>query len=514
MRFMTSLMLTCCLVAGGAHAAQTQPALNGQRHADVQPRVQDPGADASRDLCEFAYDLECNSTFVGSSAFSFGNVWEDYWFFGETAPEIIHRLDHPGGLLSLVLSSTDSNQLDLILLGGCDQASVLDMPWLVGSAESISGNYPAGTYYVVVDAFYWDGQPFTYALDVTCAGDLNPCENAIPLPCGSTVAGSSAMSQNGNLWSSYCFGGDSGPEVIFELQHPGGALNLTLSSTDSDQLDLILLGGCDAANCWAMPWWVGSDEFISGDYPAGTYYVVVDAYAWNGLPYTFTLGAVCPGPADLCAEALPLATGETVTGSSALSQNGNVWGAYCFSSETAPEIIYELQHPGGELHLTLSSTDSQQLDLILLGSCDPAHCLAMPWWIGSDEFIDGDYPAGTYYVVVDAFLWNGQPFTYTLGTAGATVDAREQPAAFGLGSIHPNPFNPLTRVAFSLAESGTARLSVHDLAGREVAVLVNGMLDRGAHEVAFDGSALASGVYLCNLRVDGATDTRKMVLVK
>lgn len=513
MRFLSMWMMTGCLAAG-ALASQSLPEPNGRPHAEIQPRMEAPGGDASRDLCEFAIDLECNSTFGGSSAFSFGNVWEDYWFFGETAPEVIHRLDHPGGLLSLVLSSQDSDQLDLILLGGCDQANVLDMPWLVGSDESISGNYPAGIYYVVVDAFNWNGAPFTYELDVTCAGDVDPCENAIPLACGTTVSGSSAQSQNGNLWSSYCFGGDSGPEVIYELQHPGGALNLTLTSMDSNQLDLILLGSCDAANCWAMPWWVGSDEFISGDYPAGTYYVVVDAYAWNGQPYTFSLGAVCPGPADLCAQALPLATGETVGGSSAQSQNGNVWGSYCYGGETAPEIIYELQHPGGELHLTLSSTDSDQLDLVLLGSCDPAHCLAMPWWIGSEEFIDGDYPAGTYYVVVDAYFWDGQPFTFTLGTAGATVDAREQPAAFGLGSIHPNPFNPVTRVAFSLAETGPARLAVHDLAGREVAVLVDALLERGSHEVAFDGSSLASGVYLCTLHAAGAVDSRKMVLVK
>gem|GEM_PF-3280650 len=515
MRLVHTLLLAGSFVTlSAAHADQSLPGLNGQRHADTQANPSLSHPDASRDLCEFAWPLSCNSTFQGSDGLSFGNVWEDYLYFGETAPEVIHRIDHPGGLLSLVLSSSDSNQLDLILLGGCDQTSTLDMPWLVGSSESISGTYPAGTYYVVVDAFYWDGLPFTYQLDVTCAGTQDLCVNALPLACGSTVTGTSADSQNGNLWSSYCFSGDSGPEVIYELNHPGGALNLGLNSTDSNQLDLILLGGCDASNCLAMPWWVGSEESISGDFAAGTYYVVVDAYAWNGQPFTFTLSATCPGPADLCGAAIPLATGETVSGSSVLSQNGNLWSGYCYSGETAPEVIYELQHPGGELHLTLNSTDSEQLDLVLLGSCNPLDCLAMPWWVGSTEFIDGVYPAGTYYVVVDAFYWNGAPFTFTLGTAGATVDAHEQALAFSLGHAMPNPFNPSTTLGYSVAQTGLASLKVFDLAGHVVATLVDGMVEAGSHSVVFDGSPLASGVYFATLQVGDGIQSQKLVLVK
>ncbi len=289
------------------------------------------------------------------------------------------------------------------------------------------------------------------------------CDLAFPLACNAVYNGSSADSQNGDMWTAYCFSGESAPEIIHVLDHPGGLLNLTLNSTDSEQLDLILLGSCDPADCLAMPWligssesisgeydfllpicldmpWlIGSSESISGEYDAGTYYVIVDAYNWNGQPFTFELDVTCPGELDPCEFALPLNCGETVNGSSADSQNGNLWSDYCYSSESGPEVLYALDHPGGLLSLELDSQDSGQLDLILLGSCDPADCLAMPWQIGSSETISGVWPAGRYFVVVDAFQWDGQPFTFTLRADCLGEDALCHHESTGLLLTLPDP---------------------------------------------------------------------------
>ncbi len=57
------------------------------------------------------------------------------------------------------------------------------------------------------------------------------------------------------------------------------------------------------------------------------------------------------------------------------------------------------------------------------------------------------------------------------------------------------------------------RLSVDDLQGREVSVLVNERRDAGVHEVKFDGSNLASGVYLYRLTAGEFIQTRKLILV-
>jgi hypothetical protein len=326
--------------ATGPEAPRNEPTFNAQPNGLPDRFTPDHSPRDSRTECDTAIQLACNSTFSGSSALSQnGDFWQAYCFSGESAPEVIHRLDHPGGLLTLTLNSSDSAQLDLILLGDCDPFNCLAMPWLVGSSESISGTYAAGTYYVVVDAFNWNGLPFTYELGTVCVGNVDLCANALPLPCGQVTSGSSADSQNGNAWGSYCFSGESAPEVVYELNHPGGPLNLHLTSSTSSQLDLILLGSCDAEDCLAMPWFVGSDETISGDYPAGTYYVVVDAFAWNGLPFDFEIDVTCPGEQDFCTGAIPLGCNETVTGGSALSQNGNLWGQYCFGAR-APRRSY------------------------------------------------------------------------------------------------------------------------------------------------------------------------------
>lgn len=79
---------------------------------------------------------------------------------------------------------------------------------------------------------------------------------------------------------------------------------------------------------------------------------------------------------------------------------------------------------------------------------------------------------------------------------------------------HPNPFNPATVIRFMLDAPRATRLSVHDVLGREVALLVDARLTAGEHEVRFDGTALASGVYLVRMVADGQVVTRRISLVK
>jgi len=98
--------------------------------------------------------------------------------------------------------------------------------------------------------------------------------------------------------------------------------------------------------------------------------------------------------------------------------------------------------------------------------------------------------------------------------APEVVEADERPVAFALLGNVPNPFNPVTTLRFQLAETASVRLSVVDLAGREVALLSQGLRSRGEHQVVFDASALPSGVYLARLLAGGRTEMHKMMLVK
>jgi hypothetical protein len=78
----------------------------------------------------------------------------------------------------------------------------------------------------------------------------------------------------------------------------------------------------------------------------------------------------------------------------------------------------------------------------------------------------------------------------------------------------PNPFNPKTVVSYQLSAVSEVRLSVYDLLGREVTVLVNERRGPGRYEAAFDGTNLSSGVYLCRMTAGKYVQTRKILLMK
>jgi hypothetical protein len=85
---------------------------------------------------------------------------------------------------------------------------------------------------------------------------------------------------------------------------------------------------------------------------------------------------------------------------------------------------------------------------------------------------------------------------------------------FELFQNYPNPFNPKTVISWQLAAGGAVQLSLHNSAGQRIAVLINQIQPAGFHSFEFDGSQLASGVYLYRLNAEDFVQTRKMVLLK
>ena len=102
------------------------------------------------------------------------------------------------------------------------------------------------------------------------------------------------------------------------------------------------------------------------------------------------------------------------------------------------------------------------------------------------------------------------------GEAGVDVAA---PKRIQLGQNHPNPFNPVTMIPFALEHRQRIRLTVHDIAGREVAVLAERSFDAGPHKVTWRGlddagRVLNSGVYFLSLESEEGRETRQIVLLK
>jgi photosystem II stability/assembly factor-like uncharacterized protein len=96
----------------------------------------------------------------------------------------------------------------------------------------------------------------------------------------------------------------------------------------------------------------------------------------------------------------------------------------------------------------------------------------------------------------------------------AVNDKPVQPSAQLLAQNFPNPFNPMTRIVFSLPSPILTTVRVYNMLGQEVATLVSQQLNAGEHIVEWDGKDVVSGVYFYRIQAGSWTETKKMLLIK
>ena len=100
---------------------------------------------------------------------------------------------------------------------------------------------------------------------------------------------------------------------------------------------------------------------------------------------------------------------------------------------------------------------------------------------------------------------------------GINTISTDVPESFSLSQNYPNPFNPSTKIKFEIpATSSVAQtfLSVYNVLGKQVAVLVNQNLQPDTYEVNWNAADFPSGIYFYSLRAGDYSETRKMVLIK
>jgi|GEM_PF-346112 len=157
---------------------------------------------------------------------------------------------------------------------------------------------------------------------------------------------------------------------------------------------------------------------------------------------------------------------------------------------------------------------------IIIGSKNIASNLAVPstggWQVWKSIILPGiQLAAGNTIMRITA---NGEyaNLNYIEFTPSA-VDAVEDeklPLEFSLAQNYPNPFNPSTNFEFNTAAQCHVTLKIYDILGNEVAALINNELPAGKHNIEFNASSLASGVYFYRLSAGTFQAEKKMILLK
>jgi hypothetical protein len=88
------------------------------------------------------------------------------------------------------------------------------------------------------------------------------------------------------------------------------------------------------------------------------------------------------------------------------------------------------------------------------------------------------------------------------------------PVEFELFQNYPNPFNPTTTIKFTIPKHSFVTFKIYDLLGREISTIVNENMSRGIYELDFDGSNLASGIYIYRIKAGTFNSSKKFVLMK
>jgi carboxypeptidase T len=103
---------------------------------------------------------------------------------------------------------------------------------------------------------------------------------------------------------------------------------------------------------------------------------------------------------------------------------------------------------------------------------------------------------------------------YNANPAGITSTSTEIPNNYALFQNYPNPFNPVTKINFDLPRNSFVKLSLFDILGREVSLLVNENLSAGKYSYELNATNLSSGAYFYKLETGKFSDVKRMIVSK
>ena len=105
--------------------------------------------------------------------------------------------------------------------------------------------------------------------------------------------------------------------------------------------------------------------------------------------------------------------------------------------------------------------------------------------------------------------------SYTISALDTRVNTpRNVPTAFILEQNYPNPFNPQTTISYYSKHAEQVKLSIINLLGKEIQILIDGYREVGYHSMSFNAKGLSSGVYFYKLEIGSEVEIKKMIFLQ
>jgi cytoskeletal protein CcmA (bactofilin family) len=279
---------------------------------------------------------------------------------------------------------------------------------------------------------------------------------------------------------------------------------LTLTGTSSDIFifkmistlspavgsNVVLTGGAIASNVF---WQVGSSTFINGDFKGN-----ILAYA----AITQNAGASIDG------NLYTITSYININGSSVLPVELSSFSAAAIGSNVklSWNTATETNNYGFEIGRKVVSPQSTVGNYEKIGFVNGNGNSNSP---KDYSFEDTKVSTGKYSYRLKQIDNNGQ-FEYS-----KTIEVDfNAPNNFELSQNYPNPFNPSTTIHFNLPEASIVKLTIFNILGQEIRILVNEFKEAGVNTINFDASGLNSGIYIYKIEAGNFVQTRKMTLIK
>jgi hypothetical protein len=409
--------------------------------------------------------------------------------------------------------------------------------------------------HTIAASFAVDG-PFSIAASAGAGGTVTP-NGSTPVACGDTLLVAIAPADKCHLIADVVVDGSSvgavasysfpnvhanhtlaasftalGPFTISASAGPGGAVSPSgaISVACGDTQTVLIT---PASSCQAI-----TDVKVDGvSVGAVTSYMFIDVQANHTIAATFAATQLALGSTHVNATCTGASNGSidlTITGG--VPGYTKSWSNGATTEDIsglAPGIYTVTVTDSRGCMASLSDTIAVPAYLIAAsaganGSISPAGSVSVP--CGTNATFNFTPDAGYAIDGVDVDGGNvptGPSYTFTSVTTGHTISVsfkpsalavEDGPAQFALGRVIPNPMFGSMRVQYGVATEGAVRLSILDLQGREVSVLVSGVQPAGWHSGGWSGAdargRAPAGLYFLRLQAGGRTFVQRFVLTR